>query len=168
MPSLEDLTSEQQAQAIRLFEFVQGNPDVAKDIRRAAKAKNPSMNAPDLDLEDRLEAQRKEFDEKLAADRKERLDALQAQRRTEAHQRIKDCGLSPDEVEKVMVDENIGNYDTAIKYVRAQKALAPATPESITPMTMPDTKELWADKIKFARSEAFAAVNELKAQRRTG
>lgn len=73
--------------------------------------------------------------------------------------------MNPEEVEKVMVDEAIGSYDTAVKYVRAQKQLAPATPESVTPITMPDGKELWKDKNAFARKSAFEAINELKANR---
>jgi len=168
MASLEDLTPEQQDQALKLFAFVKQNPDVEKLVRREAKKQNPNMSAPDLDLEDALTKQRAEFMEKLDVERKERSEWLQAERRKEAHAKIRSAGLDPEEVEKAMVDENIGNYDTAIRYVSAQKKLAPATPESITPMTMPDNKDLWSNKERFARSAAFEAINELKAKRALG
>lgn len=168
MPSLEDLSPEQQDQALKLFAFVKQNPEVEKQIRREAKKKNPNMSAPDIDLEDALAKQRDEFQEKLEAERKERLEFLQSERRKEAHAKIRSAGLDPDEVEKAMVDEAIGNYDTAIRYVSAQKKLAPATPESITPMAMPDNKDLWKNKEMFARKTAFEAINELKAKRSFG
>jgi hypothetical protein len=168
MPSLEEMTPEQQKAAADLYSFVKGNPDVEKTLRRAAKAKNPTMNAPDLDLEEALNKQKIEFEEKLAAERKERLDGIQATRRSEAHAKIREAGLDPDKVEKAMVDENIGNYDTAIKYLTAQNKLAPSTPHTMTPMQMPDTKDLWADRNKFAKTTAFEAVNELISKRRAG
>jgi hypothetical protein len=166
--SLEDMTPEQQTQAAQLFQFVKANPDIEKSLRREAKKKNPNMAAPDIELEQALENQKKEFEEKLAAERKERLDGLQAERRREAHDKIKAAGLDPEKVEKVMVDENIGNYDTAINYLSAQAKLAPGTSRSFTPHTMPDTKELWADRNKFAKTQAFQAINEVIAGRKAG
>jgi len=168
MSSLEDLSPEQQDQALKLFAFVKQNPEVEKQIRREAKKKNPNMSAPDIDLEDALAKQREEFQDKFDSERKERLDMLQTERRKEAHAKIRSAGLDPDEVEKAMIDESIGNYDTAIRYVSAQKRLAPATPESISPMTMPDNKDLWSNKEMFARKTAFDAINELKAKRSFG
>jgi hypothetical protein len=165
MASLEDMSPEHQEQAVKLFSFVNSNPDVAKMVRKEAKKRNPNMQTPDLDLEDRLEAQKAEFDARLAKQDEERLAEIQTRQREEAHKRIRDAGFEPDAIEKIMVDERIGSYDTAIKYARAQRQLAPATPELRTPMTMPDTKELWADKNAWSKSAAFDAVNELKAKR---
>jgi len=166
MASLEDLTPEQQDQALKLFTFTQNNPDVAKAVRRMAKEKNPSMQAPDLDLEDRIEAVRKETKAEIDKDRDERLAFIQQQQRREAHDRIKAAGLDPEVVEKAMVDESIGSYDTAIRYVKAQKQLAPATPELRTALRMPDTKDLWSDKNSWAKNEAHNAINDLIAGRR--
>jgi len=168
MASLEDLTPEQQDQAMRLFSFVKANPDIEKNIRREAKKKNPNMAAPDIELEDALAKQREEFQAELKKRDEASLSQLHVTRRAEAHARIKSAGLDPEEVEKTMVDASISNYDTAINYVRAQKQLAPATPESITPMSLPSGKDLWANKNEFAKRTAFDAINELKAGRRLG
>jgi len=165
MASLEDYTPDQQRAALNLFEFVNKNPDLAKQVRRAAKKADPNFKAPDLELEDSLAAQREEFQVELKKRDDADLQRLQETRRAEAHQRIKSAGLTPEEVEKVMVDESIGNYDTAINYVKAQKALAPATSESISPHSLPDNKDLWKDKNGFARRTAFDAINELKSGR---
>jgi uncharacterized membrane protein len=147
--NLEDMTPEHQAQAVKLFSFVNANPDVAKQIRRAAKEKNPTMQTPDLDLEDRLEAQAKEQREALEKLRQEQMEYVRAERRKEAHAKIRSAGLDPEAVEKVMVESSISDYDTAVNYIRAQKQLAPATPEMRSPLQMPDTKELWKDHRNF-------------------
>lgn len=167
MASLEDLTPEQQAQALNLWNFVRENPEVGKDIRRAAKKKNPAMSAPDIEMEEALAAQAKELREEMAKERQERLDAITAERRKEAHAKIKAEGLEPDKVEDVMVKENIGNYETAIRYVKSQQTVAPATPNTLTPMQMPDQKDLWKDKNKFARATAFDAITEVMQRRRS-
>lgn len=168
MSSLEDLTPEQQEQALRLFTFVKQNPDLEKNIRREAKKKNPNFSAPDIELEDKLSEQREEFNKKLEEERNERLAEIQKQRRAEAHAKVRAAGLDPEIVEKAMVDESIGSYDTAIKYVQAQKSLAPPTHDSVTPMTMPDTKGLWENRNKWSKSEAFDAINDLKSRRAHG
>ena len=126
------------------------------------------MSAPDIELEEALQKQREEFKSEIEAERNERLTLLQAERRREAHAKIKSAGLDPDEVEKAMVDESIGNYDTAIRYVSQSKKLAPATSESLTPMAMPDTQDLWSNKNKWGRDQAFSAINELKSNRGLG
>lgn len=168
MASLEDLTPEQQEQALRLFSFVKQNPDVEKTIRREAKRKNPNMSAPDIELEEALARQaaefQKKFDEQEQRSNSEKLTAL----REKAHDRMRAEGFDPADVEKLMEAEAIGNYDTAMKYMKAQKNLAPPTPESVTPMTLPSGKDLWADKNRFARNTAFEAINELKASRGFG
>jgi hypothetical protein len=168
MASLEDLTQEQQEQALRLFSFVKQNPEIEKSIRREAKKKFPNMAAPDLDLEEALAKQREEFETKFREQEEKATAQMLQQRRADAHSKIREAGLEPDEVEKLMETEAIGSYDTAIKYARAQKSLAPPTPEAVTPMSLPSGKELWADKNKFARSAAFEAINELKASRGFG
>lgn len=93
MSSLEDLSPEQQDQALRLFSFVKANPDIEKSIRREAKKKNPQMQAPDIELEEALAKQRDEFAAQLEAERNERLSMLQQDRRKEAHAKIREAGL---------------------------------------------------------------------------
>lgn len=166
MPSLEDLSEPEQARALALYQFVQNNPDVAKRVRKMAKEKNPNMPVPESDvLEDKVQTELESLREEFKKRDEQQLQALQEQRRAEMHNRIKENGLDPEEVEKIMIDEKIGNYDTAIKYVKQMRELAPSTPEQITPMSLPSGKDLWSDKNRWAKNQAFEAMNELKAKR---
>ena len=166
MPSLEDLPETEQVKALALYQFVQGNPDVAKKMRQIAREKNPNMPVPDTDvLEDKMQNELNALREELKKRDEQSVQQLQEQRRAEMHKRIQDNGLDPEEVEKIMIDEKIGNYDTAIKYVKQMRELAPSTPEQITPMSLPTGKDLWTDKNRWAKSQAFEAMNELKAKR---
>jgi hypothetical protein len=165
MSELEGMSAEQQEQAARLFKFVKANPTIEKDIRRQAKKLNPTLAAPDIELEDALTAQAADFDKRLKErDERDQLQQQQA-RRSEAHVRCREAGLDPAVVEKCMVDDNIVNYDTAIKYLQAQAQLAPATHDSITPMSLPDTKGLWENKVQFGRTTAHDAINDLRSGR---
>jgi hypothetical protein len=163
----DDLTPEQQAQAAKLFSFVNANPDVQKMVRKEAKKRNPIMQAPDLELEERLEATEKKLLEAQEKQALEQTNYIREQARKEAHAKIRSAGFEPEAIEKIMVDEDIANYDTAIKYATQAKQLAPASnpSEGRTPMTLPDTDLLWKDHRKFASVQAHEAINELKAQR---
>ena len=169
MASLEELSEADQQKALALFQFVQGNPDVARDLRKKAREKNPSMPVPDSDvLEDRFNAEIERLNKELAKRDEESRDQLQAQRRAEAHAMCREAGFEPDDVEKAMIDNKIGDYKVAIRFLRQERELAPPTPESVTPMQMPNVKDLYANKNQWAKNEAFAAINELKAKRMGG
>jgi hypothetical protein len=165
MASLEDLSPAEQQAAANLLAFVNKNPDIAKQIRRKAKEQDPNFRAPDIEMEDKLEEQQKAHREEIARLDKERLEDLQVRRRAEAHDKIRAAGLTPEDVEKVMVDQKIGDYDTAIRYVQQERALAKPTAESMSPHSMPDNKDLWKNRNAFARTEAFSAINDLRSGR---
>ena len=166
MASLEDLSEADQAKALALYQFVQGNPDVARDLRKKAREKNPSMPVPDTDiLEERFNSEVETLKAELKKRDEAALESLQSQRRADAHARCREAGFDPEEVEKAMVDHKIGDYNTAMKYLRQERELAPATPEAVTPMQMPNIKDLYTNRNQWAKNEAFAAINELKAKR---
>ena len=165
MASLEDLTPEQQQAAVNLLNFVNKNPDIAKTIRRKAKEQDPNFRAPDIEMEDKLAEQEASHKKEIERLDKERLEDLQVRRRAEAHDRIRSAGLNPEDVEKVMVDQKIGDYDTAIRYVQQERALAKPTASDMSPHSMPDNKDLWKNRNAFARTEAFAAINDLRSGR---
>ena len=164
--ALEDLSEADQAKALALYNFVQGNPDVAKTVRKLAREKNPNMPVPDTDvLEDKFQSEVEALRAELKKRDEQATEHLQSQRRAEGHAKIRSQGFDPEDVEKAMIANKIGDYDVAVKFLRQERELAPATPESVTPMSMPDNKELWSDKNRWAKSQAFEAVNELRAKR---
>jgi hypothetical protein len=166
MASLEDLTDADAAKAYALYQFVQSNPDVARDLRKKAREKNPSMPVPDSDvLEDKFQAEIERLNNELKKRDEEAADSLKAQRRADAHAKIIEQGFDPEEVEKAMIENKIGNYDVAVKFLRQERELAPPTVEAISPHKMPDIKDLYSNRNAWARNEAFQAINELKRNR---
>jgi hypothetical protein len=164
--ALEDLSEADRQKAMALYQFVQGNPDVAKQVRKLAREKNPNMPVPETDvIEDRFASEIDSLRAELKKRDEQATEHLQTQRRAEAHSKIRSHGLDPDDVEKTMIANKIGDYDVAIKFIKQERELAPATPESVTPMSMPNSKDLWADRNRWAKSQAFEAINELRANR---
>jgi hypothetical protein len=162
--SLEQMTDDERNSAI--LKRLLNHPEVGRDAKRLWKKIEPKANFPDLDLEDQVAAQTKTLNEKIEKLEQEQLEGRVIANREANHKRIKDAGFDVAQVEKVMTDEKIANYDTAIKYLRGQSALAPPTPEAVTPIRMPDNlKDIQKNPIAWARGEAFKAINELKAQR---
>jgi hypothetical protein len=162
--SLENLTDDQRNSLAlkRLF----GHPEFGREAKKLWKKIEPNAKFPELDLEDQARAMNEATQKELQAlQEKVQLQEIQG-RRAEQHAKIRQAGLEPDEVEKVMTEEKIASYDTAIKYVTAQRKLAPPTPANITPIMLPDDlKEIQKNPNAYARKAAFEAVNEIIANR---
>ena len=166
MASLEDLSDADAAKAYALYQFVQNNPDVARDLRKKASEKNPSMPVPDTDvLEDKFQAEIERLNTELKKRDEEATETLRNQRRADAHAKVRSQGFDPEEVEKAMIENKIGDYDVAVKFLRQERELAPPTVEAITPNRMPDNKDLYTNRNSWARNEAFEALNELRRNR---
>jgi hypothetical protein len=164
MASLEEMTPEQRdANALRrLF----NHPELGIKAKRLYKELDPKANFPDLDIDDRITAATKSQAEKIEALEQQAREGEVLRRREANHAMIRAAGLDVEQVEKVMTDEKILKYETAINYVKGQSALAPPSPQSVTPIRMPDNmKDIQKNPAAWARNEAFAAINELKAKR---
>ena len=164
MASLEEMTPEQRdANALRrLF----NHPELGIKAKRLYKELDPKANFPDLDIDDRITAATKSQAEKIEALEQQAREGEVLRRREVNHAMIRAAGLDVEQVEKVMTDEKILKYETAINYVKGQSALAPPSPQSVTPIRMPDNlKDIQKNPTAWARNEAFAAINELKAKR---
>lgn len=164
MPSLEEMTPEQRdALALRkLF----NHPEVGKQAKRLYKKAVPDARFPDLEAEDAANERETKLQERM--DKMEEADLARRveQKRKENHEMVRAAGLDPADVEKVMTEEKILNYDTAVKYIKAQNANSAPSPGNMTPITMPDNaKEIGKNPAAWARNEAFAAINDLKSKR---
>jgi hypothetical protein len=169
MTDFSTLTDEQRE---RLMSFANGiltDPKTRKDALKLAKIQNPQFTSPELEMDDRIEQVRTEE----AAKRKELEDkwdnAAIEQRRAQKAEELKERGYTLEAVEKVMTEEKIGSYDTAIKYMDAQSKLAPSTPASVTRMSMPENvKDIMKNPTQWAREQAHTVMNEVLASRKTG
>lgn len=162
--SLENMTEDERNSAAlkRLF----AHPDVGLEAKRLYKKITPDAKFTDLETDDKLKAQRAETDKEIG-DLREKLQMQEiSSRRKENHEMIRAAGLDPVAVEKVMTDEKIASYDTAVKYVQAQNANVRPSAANVTPIQMPDNvKDIQKNPAMWARTKAFEAINELKAKR---
>jgi hypothetical protein len=144
------------------FRKLINNPEVGLEAKRLYKKVVPDARFPDLDAEERLAAATKPLQEKIDKMESEQLDERVRRNRETNHKKVRDAGLDPDAVEKIMTDEKIMNYDTAIKYMKAQTSNSQPSHSSITPITMPtDAKEIQKNPGAWARGEASKAINDL-------
>ena len=162
--SLENLT-EDQRNSLALKRMM-NHPELGREAKRLWKKIEPTANFPDLDTEDRIAAAtaaQQEKIEKLEEQMRER-DVMA--RREANHRMIREAGLDVEAVEKVMTEEKILKYETAINYLRGQSALQPPTPAAVTPIRMPDNlKDIQKNPTQWARTEAHKALNEIIAKR---
>lgn len=161
--SLENYSEEQRASLARTALALLNHPDVSKDAKRLIKKIDPKVSFPDVDVEDRFEALREETREEA----KKREEAERVRRANEAYeatkQRIADRGFKVEDVEKVMKDKGIANYDTAMEFLENQAQLAPATADSLSHgMEMPsEAQDIMKNPKKWAQNMAHTAVNDL-------
>lgn len=126
--SLEDLTPAQQQQ-LRLGQLLlETNPEIAMDAKKLALKANPNLRLPEVDLERKLEAERaarKELEDKIE---RQRIEDRVAERERTAKKLIEDAGFTPEEIEKIVKDEELhgaAGINTALKLARLQRESAP-------------------------------------------
>lgn len=166
--SLENVTEEQRLSLARAMQTLLNNPELARDTKKLLKKANPSLQFPDIDVEDKFEKFREEQGERD----KKREEDDRVRRANENYEKLRgkvlEKGFTVEEVEKVMKDKGIANYDTAMEYIEAQRQLAPPTPDSIMTMEMPaNMNDMNAMGLKKFRLNTMNTVlNEIRAGKR--
>lgn len=161
--SLENYSEEQRASMARAMHTLLNNSEVSRDTKRLLKKVDPKLQFADLDVDDRIEQFKTEQAEKDRA----RDEADRVRRANESYEQIRGKvtarGFAVEEVEKVMKDKGIANYDTAMEYIDAQRQLAPSTPDSLMTMDMPsnmnDMNKMGLKK--FRLNEGAKALSEV-------
>jgi hypothetical protein len=111
-------------QIASFVESIYNDPKLSKEAKRLIKKKYPAMQIPDLDIEDRIDARLDE--ERKQREERESTERQEADQRSWKEQRAstqKKYGLTDEamtDLEKMMVEKNVGDYDIAASYV-AQK-----------------------------------------------
>ncbi len=127
--SLEGLNEAQRDQLARGMQaLLNGDSDTSRNTKRMLKKIDPKLNFPELDLEDQLESRVKplvEDNQKLRDELKEK----EFRQRTENdHQRIRQRGFKVEDVQKLMQERGIVNFDTAMDLLDMEQRLATPTP----------------------------------------
>lgn len=172
MASLEDLNDDQKAALMRAGYQLLHNPDVSKDAKRLLKKANPKLVFPELDAEDRINAELKTRDEKIAELEKAQLERDMQARIEEKRRMCRERGLDPADVEALIVERGKAgrmiDWESAAELMELQKQSAPATPAGDTSPATPmmSEKDLWNDPAKWAREQSRAAIDEINRNKR--
>lgn len=166
--SLENVPEDQRTSLARAMHTLLNNPEVARDTKRLLKKVDPNLQFPDLEVGDEIARFREEQADK---DRK-RDEADRVARANDNYEKLRgkvlERGFNVEEVEKVMKEKGIANYDTAMEYIDAQRQLAPPTPDSLVTMEMPSNMaEMNKQGLKkFRLTEASKAMSEVMQARK--
>lgn len=122
MAGIEDL-SPAELRAFRLGKLLESNPEVRREALRLARKADPKLRIPELELEDRVDAER---DARLKSEEKlehQLMEERVARRKSERDAQIVAAGFTVDEIEKIIVDEKC-SYETAMKLAELMKSTA--------------------------------------------
>lgn len=106
-------------------ESIYNDPQLGREAKSLIKRKYPQVNIPDYDIEERMnqrfDEERKRYDEAERA----RLEEQQQKEFTATRSKVqKDYGFTNEgmaELEKFMVERNIGDYEVAASYRAAKE-----------------------------------------------
>jgi len=174
---LETYTPEAVTDMAQVYHDLVNNPATRDLVLRATKKINPSLNVPELELKDQLNA--------LAQQGGARIQGLEnklheyeikekiAERRNELKKEFGLRNSDIDEIEKLMVDKGIPNHKSAAEFYKMQKESAKPTPSAVhTPVTLPQDSLAAMSKggqsglNQWARGEAYAALDDIMKGRR--
>jgi len=171
--SLEDLTPEERKQ-LNLGKLLLGNAEVKNAALRLAKKAKPDLDIPEIDLQDRLDAQRAEFERKLEERDQKDLNNRVAQRKRERDAEIITAGFKVEDIEAIIVREKC-SYETAMRLATMESQLAePAASDYAggnspgTPVEMRPGKD-WSklgngDLRKKSAGIAAEMINEMRGR----
>lgn len=176
--SLENLSEEEIAGMASTYQALINNPETRDLALRMTKKVNPALSIPEIELVDRANAafkkQQEEIDTMKVREAERAAKDLVNTRRAE----LADQGFTKADItaiEKIMVDEQIPNYQTAANYYKGQQQLAAATSNTgphnpaggnwkLPENALAAGKGGKAGLKTFARNEAAAAMAELQAK----
>ena len=172
MASLEDLTPEQRQELNlgKLAKQLLGNPETAEATQRLLMKGDTKLRFPEVELKDQLAKIKEDTHSKTAA-LEDELKKLRAEnKQKDLHAKVSGAGLEVKDVvallEKHGMPSTDENYDMAIEVLRSRAALAEPTTSDITPFKIPDTKEMWADPVKWREQEAAKVIKDIRGSGR--
>jgi hypothetical protein len=111
-------------QVADFVESIYNDPQLTKDAKALIKKKYPNLQIPDYDVEERVEARLardREERQKEEREKRERADQENFQslrKKTQEKYGFTDQAMT--DLEKLMVDRNVGDYEVAASYMAAQ------------------------------------------------
>jgi len=154
-------------QTADLAESLYNDPQMGKEVKRLIKQKYPQISIPDYDIEQKVEArfqqenQRKAESDKAAKEKadKEQNEKWKAERESVQRQ----YGFTDDamsDLEKFMLDNNVGSYEVAAGYKAAKnpQTSLPTHGSNWNHDKTDQFKEITSDPEGWARNQLLEAV----------
>ena len=172
--SLEGMTPEQIYGLAQLANTLANDPSTRENFLGLVKKGNPNLAIPEIDAKNEVLAQLQEERKarealELKIQEREIRESIE-RKKAEVQSKFSFSQSDMDEIEKIMLDEQIPNYETAAKYLKASRSVAersynPAT--SASQVKLPDS-DVWAKGFgnqtalnNIAREQAYQAMNEI-------
>ena len=168
--SLEDMSNDQVNELAALAKQLAENPETRKDFLRLTKKAKPDFSIPELEIEDATTHavskayERVEGIENRLRERDAR-DSLNERRQSLLKKGFAKDDADIESIEKIMLEKNIPNHETAAEYWKwMQESAAPTPGTSYNPSTLSrfDLSKFQKNPVAAARDEAFKALNELR------
>ena len=168
--SLEDMSNEQVNELAALAKQLAENPATRKDFLRLTKKAKPDLPIPELEIEDATtHAVSKAYERVEGIENKMRerdaRDSLNERRQSLLKKGFAKDDADIESIEKIMLEKNIPNHETAAEYWKwMQESAAPTPGTSYNPSTLSrfDLSKFQKNPVAAARDEAFKALNELR------
>ena len=154
-------------------ESLYNDPALSNDLKALIKRKHPNLQIADYDLEQK-------FEQRLAEDRRQREEEKAAEHNQQEQERFQNIrkktqeqyGFTPEameELEKFMVERNVGDYDVAAKYIAAQNpkpSEATFRDDRWNHSNAPGFAEIAKDPEEWARKEIMKSIyNDTERQK---
>ena len=145
------------------------HPDTRPTFLKITKMVRPDVAMPELEIEERVNTQVQALQQEIATLKaqkaeKEAIENLDAHRKN-----LYDKGLAKNKddinrIEKIMLDKNIVNHETAAEFDRYMREAAVPTPSGYNPNPMRqfDLKAFHKNPIQAARDVAAQALTEIR------
>jgi len=165
--SLENYTAQEIADLAALADQLASNPATRKEMLRLTKKISPNTPIPEIDVEHQISSFAKPYVEKINGLESQLSEMRLKDSILSKQSELKKKGFSDEEiseVQKLMVEKQIPNYETAADFFRMQKQTATPTPSTMTPISLP-ANAMSAGKLglnRWAQGEAFSAINDLR------
>jgi hypothetical protein len=168
--SLEDMSNDQVNELAALAKQLAENPETRKDFLRLTKKAKPDFSIPELEIEDATtHAVSKAYERVEGLENKMRerdaRDSLNERRQSLLKKGFAKDDSDIESIEKIMLEKNIPNHETAAEYWKwMQESAAPTPGTSYNPSTLSkfDLSKFQKNPVAAARDEAFKALNELR------
>lgn len=167
--SLEDISLEQRDELALLAKQLAENPSTRKDFLRMTKKVKPDLPIPELEMQDYTEKKMSDMENRLMVSENKLREKDAREELNRRRQSLITKGLARDdadveEIEKIMLQKNISNHETAAEYFDWMKQAAEPTPSGYNPSAISkfDLSKYWKNPQMGARDEAAQALKDIR------